>query len=103
MNSYHSNLIAVANRLGVRVTTPFSIMIGDKAATFQALFHGFGGRVGIVTDSDWSRIKPYAQTLLSLGYGFSCVELGKIDDDGMRDLLQDWGWFGNPDERPSWI
>lgn len=103
MDDYHSNLIAVANRIGVRVTTPSSIVIGKEVAKFSALFHSFGGEIGIVADSDWSRIQPHAQTLISLGYGYSCVQLSNIDDDGMRDLLRDWGWCGATDERPSWM
>ena len=95
--------LAVAEELGVRAITPYSMAIGGVQATFTAYFPHFGGSSGMITDPDWSVIKPHVDALLAAGFGYSCVSFGTgTDSEGLREVLVDWGWSGQPQDKPEW-
>jgi len=92
----------LGSRLGVEVTAPATIPVGDRSATFTALLPQFGGKSGMIADPDWEVISPYADALSRLGYGFSAVEIGsESDDESVKDMLRDWGWTA-AEPTPDW-
>jgi hypothetical protein len=93
---------ALASRLGIEVTAPVTVQVGDESATFAALLPQFGGRKGMIADPDWEAIDPHADALLRLGYGFSAIEIGSDpDDESTKEVLRDWGWTVS-EPMPDW-
>lgn len=95
--------LAVAKQLDVQVIASYKMTLDGKQITFAAYFQHFGGLCGIVTDPDWSVIRPHVDTLSAAGFGYSCVSFEKgIDLEGLREVLADWGWTGPPEDKPEW-
>ena len=93
----------LANRLGIEAVAPFALDVSGKRAVFAALIPQFGGTAGMIVDPDWSTIEPHQESLLSAGYGFSCLELGDADDDdSAREMFSDWGWSSDG-QPPDWL
>lgn len=87
--------------LGVRVTAPFTLIHENGEEAYEALVHDFGGPKGTLTgkihrDLTESRKREgyYASNLSD-----SCR---KYDRKLFQETLDDWQWFGNPDQKPSW-
>jgi hypothetical protein len=94
---------ALASRLGFEVIAPATVAVGDERVPFTALLPQFGAERGMIADPDWEKIKPYADALWELGYGYSVVKLrcNIADDESAQEMLRDWGWAA-PDPKPSW-
>ena len=88
--------------LGIRVTAPFSLVSKNgEEEVFEALVHDFGGPKGTLTgkihrDLTESRKREgyYASNLAD--------SYRKYDRKLFQETLDDWRWFGDPDQRPSW-
>ena len=103
MNPEIDSWWALALRLGVTVTAPASVFVGDEIVTFTALLPQFGARNGMIVDRDWGLIDPHSAALLKLGYGFSAVEIGTDDDDeSAQEMLRDWGWSSSEPTHQWW-
>jgi hypothetical protein len=93
--------------LGIDIVAPFELTFPDGTRMVaNALVKNFGAALGMVADDDWTTIGPHAETLIALGYGFSCVSIGPAKNYKRAStlcMLADWSWSGNPDERPNWL
>jgi len=96
------NLRMLAARNGVRVEAPFELTLTDGSrALCEAYFPDFGGPNGAVclcfgsTDELWGRYEGFWSSILGETY-----ETG--DDETLREMLDDWGWFGPADQAPAW-
>lgn len=103
MASEHESWLAVAADLGVRVISPFELIVHGTRVAFTALLPQFGGSAGMIIDPDWSVIKPHADALTKAGYGYSCISIDGSAPDEMRDVLLDWGWNGTTAQKPDWL
>jgi hypothetical protein len=96
-----------ANDLGIRVQHPFTFTTpaGVTATTQGVFLPDFGGPDGTLLtcrfDADdvyeFAEQTPYFRSALNPhSYEPYCREL-------YIDTLNDWGWFGDPSNRPSWF
>ncbi|HYV39094.1 MAG TPA: hypothetical protein VE988_25635 [Gemmataceae bacterium] len=95
-----------AEDLGIRVSAPFVLVEdGGKAHQFIALFPDFGGPHGtLILELDDYGTAPQL-VAQNLGYGWSCLNTGSYgcyDRDVWIETLDDWGWSGSTEHRPSW-
>src|SRR5690242_8116452 len=95
----------VAASLRIEVVAPASIQLdGGIEIAAAALVKGFGARNGMIADPDWSgTLQPVANSLRAAGYGYSAVEIDGCSEQGIIEMLRDWGWTGHPDRRPPWL
>jgi hypothetical protein len=97
--------LAAAADLGVRVVSPFTLSVnGDSPVDFIALFPDFGGPKGTVVCQfrDWM-----AKNAIASACGYYCSGLHpdsymRYDRDEFGNAFEEWGWHGNPSERPHW-
>ena len=103
MASTKDHWLAAAKKLGVQVIAPYDVKVDGSQVTFTAYLPCFGGRYGIVTDPDWSVIRPHVDALSAAGFGYSCVSFDREADlESLREVLADWGWTGPPEGKPEW-
>ena len=88
--------------LGIRVTAPFVLNIEGNHMAFEALVSDFGGRIGTVAvASETAHFRP---VLEQLGYFVSQLfpTYRAYSREHFIATLDDWRWFGSPNEVPSW-
>ncbi len=98
-----------ARRRGLRIEAPFAVKVQGETITVPVLLRDFGADRGMLLVTDWDLISRYADSLVELGFGYSCLfepdeeyrsgERG--DDAGLLACLADWGWSGDG-PAPSW-
>ena len=88
--------------LGIRVTAPFTLHVSEvEAVTYEAHIVDFGGPngtvVGVLDDklNDCRSLKGYYGSNLAPSYR-------NYNRQHFIDTLNDWGWFGPSELRPSW-
>ena len=88
--------------LGIRVTAPFSFP-GDREGVliYEAHVHDFGGPKGTVVGV----LDDVLRDDRSIA-GYYCSNLGvsyrTYNRQHFIDTLNDWGWYGPEELRPSW-
>jgi hypothetical protein len=97
--------LEAAQDLGVRVTAPFALTTqsGD-VETFEALIHDFGGPKGTVTGRVIGHRSDPVKSRTDDGYYASNLadSYRRYDRSLFVATLDDWKWFGNDKDRPSW-
>jgi hypothetical protein len=90
--------------LDIEVVAPCHLDLSGVRMQFTALLPQFGAPAGKVLDADWASIEPHTSSLLTAGYGFSCVGSGDPADDiaGVQEMLSDWGWSATS-PKPDWV
>lgn len=97
-----------ASKLGVRVEFDFRPTLAHVPnLTPVARLPDFGAPNGMLVFLAYDQVQSYTQQLLEAGYGFSVLGEPAInqefDLDAFRDMLIDWGWSGDPQEKPAWL
>ena len=87
----HPSIEKMRSLFQLDVESPFELRIDGNDCVFQCLIKGYGAKLGMVVDSDWSKLAPVADKLTELGYGYSCMDILDPDMNGMEDVLNDWG------------
>ncbi len=94
--------------LGIRVTAPFMLIDENgRQETYEALIHDFGGPRGTLTGKI-DRFGPYhgdhTESRSKAGYFASNLANGyrKYDRELFAATLDDWQWFGEEGQQPSW-
>jgi hypothetical protein len=82
---------AVGSRFGIEVNAPCEITLSDGSRFNATALVRVGPPNGMVVDPRWATLEPYADRLVSDGFGFSAVA---IDGDlaSVVEMLKDWGW-----------
>jgi len=95
--------------LGIVVESPFSVKVGDESVNAIALVHEFGSEAGtIVLSLDYLPLTDFlalGERLKKLGYFSTAINPRSYvpySRDRYVNALVDWGWRGDPAERPSW-
>ncbi len=96
----------IAMRWGLSIEAPFVVEVADEEITVPVLLRDFGATRGMLLVTDFDLISAYADDLVDLGYGFSCLSAPTgvthpDDDDALMEMLADWGWSGNGSP-PAW-
>ena len=88
--------------LGIRATAPFTLHVSDlEAITYEAHVLDFGGPKGTVTGVlddkliDCRSVQGYYWSNLAPSYR-------SYKRKCFIETLNDWGWFGPSELRPSW-
>ena len=94
--------LEAAKDLGIRVTAPFSVQASEREPIiYEALILDFGGPKGTVVGVLDDKLGDCRAT-----HGYYCSNLSSSYRDYGRqhfiDTLNDWGWFGPLELRPSW-
>jgi hypothetical protein len=94
--------LEAAKDLGIRVTAPFALRNAeDEQVTYEAHILDFGGPkgsvVGVLDDQlrDWRATQGYYCSNLAPSYR-------RYERKHFIDTLNDWGWYGPTELRPSW-
>ena len=98
--------VKAASNLGLDIVTPFVIDLGAERITVDVLLRDFGARLGMLIVSDYKAIAPFTERLVEAGFGYSTMSVESAElyaHDDFRDVLEDWGWSGVPEKRPSWL
>ncbi len=99
--SFQIKWCEIAVRWKLKIETPFAVPVSFGSLTVPVLLHNFGASKGMLLVTDFKAIAPYADELVSLGFGYSCLSEPRkpydpeTDDDSLREMLEDWGWTGS--------
>jgi hypothetical protein len=95
-----------ASRYGLSVAIPFTLALDAETLTVPVLLRQFGAAKGMLLVTDYALIRPHADQIVGLGYGYSCLSEPESpredDDEAFVDMLRDWGWSGNGSP-PAWL
>lgn len=90
--------VEAARDLGFQFIPGFTLQDGADTLTYLGLVREYGSDRGmlVVTERDYERHVRLAD---KHGYGYSCMSehLEPYDRDSFVDVLNDWGWTGDPD------
>jgi hypothetical protein len=88
--------------LGIGVTAPFALRIGDREVAFEALIRDFGSPMGTIAVA--SETSSFGPSLQRLGYFVSQLfpSYRAYSREHFIATLDDWRWFGPSGEQPSW-
>lgn len=92
-----------ASSLGVRVLAPHSVDCSDGTVlVVEAFLPDFGGPQGVVGVA----LDDRERCERAIGTNHFVSQLAssyrRFDVTRFRDTLNDWQWFGSPDDRPGW-
>jgi hypothetical protein len=100
--------LSAAEDLGIDVIAPFVLPVDDGEVRCVALLREFGHRNGMLVRRggvpEWKAAVGLLNRAVELGYGVTHVgrSYSVYERDKYIDLLNDWGWHGNPDAAPDW-
>ena len=66
-------------KFNLEIESPFTLIVGGKPVSFDALIKGYGAPNGMVIDSDGNKLIKLSAGFSSLNYGFSCLNLNASD------------------------
>ncbi len=86
----------MAGKHALTVDVPFSLQFADGGSiSVEVRLHGYGANNGMLILSDYSTIESRRDEIVKMGYGYSCFSQPSEDeidsDDGLGDILDDWG------------
>ena len=95
--------------LGFEVEAPFQVCLPNAGSiTVDLLVKNFGAKNGMLIVTDFNKISDFADYLVNnMGYGYSTLSDYNVGDpyiqEDLVEVLQDWGWTGDPAKQPSWL
>lgn len=69
----------------------------------------FGSKKGILVHANTSEFHQFSDEIVSEGYAGSSFddedspELLDSDIESIKEVLNDWGWYGSEIDKPEWI
>lgn len=104
-----NNLIKIwekaSSDLGLSIITPFVLEV--ETNTFievDLLVKDFGADKGMLILQKFGIISMYEKKIIDMGYGYSVMSEPADNEEYIRsdfiELLNDWGWSGDPNMRP---
>jgi len=97
--------IKAGRALGVEVIAPFAFESRERSIRCTAFIRHFGRPDGtVVVPIDSPDCQSVAEAASEAGY--YCSFLAPVYEQFDRDLfvstLDDWGWFGDEEDKPAW-
>ena len=99
-----------AKELDLEIVVPYELKTKAFSVTAQVLLKNFGGEKGMLIVSDYRIIEPHRNEVIKLGYGFSTMTEPEQnwpftgeEKEAFIEMLDEWGWTGDPDEEPEWL
>lgn len=92
--------------LGIRVVAPYPLPTGNgKEVRCEAFLPDFGSPSGaaVLSPKTERQIRPVVKAMEGLWYSVH-GRLDRLAYERSRfvDVLEDWGWFGPAEQKPSW-
>ncbi len=108
MNSLKEEWKIAAKDLKIEIKASFTLFLpSGKKIEAELLVKNFGAKNGMIIITDYDKIKPFVDEITKLNYGYSTLEqplpTEKYNRDYFIELLNDWGWSGDNNKKPSWI
>ncbi len=94
--------IEAGRRMGFRVIAPFVFRFSGREHSCVALLPDFGSAKGMLIRSQ-NADGTFMSDASEAGFGFTHVEIAGASNQGLIDMLSDWGWAGAASARPTWI
>jgi len=97
---------AARDDLGIEIVAPYEVDLGNNIKfRAEVLVKNFGGEKGMLIVTDYNAIEPYAEQLVSLGYGWSVLEepTEPYNREIFIHMLSEWEWTGDEARKPHWI
>jgi len=96
MTPLQRHWLALAKKHGLVIDVPFSLRLPDKTEIrAEVRLQGYGAKNGMLLISEATDVMKNHNQITAMGYGFSCLsqpsEKHIGSDDGLTDLLTDWG------------
>lgn len=96
-----------AEALTFEIVVPYSVELSPGVQIdATALVKGFGARMGMLIVTDFSQVRSQLAALDAAGFGFSVLDAPASTDpfniEEYAEMLRDWGWAGDEEDRPSW-
>lgn len=94
--------------LRLQLVVPFCLELAS-GHEIKALFlvKYFGAPNGMLVFGCYEDVSPYIDEVVKAGYGFSVLdeplENEEYDKDECIEVLADWGWGGNMEDKPDWL
>ena len=104
MTAFQEYWLRAAQQFGLKVQIPFHVELDGERLVAPVLLEEFGAPRGMVLVTQYQDIALVSERLVDAGFGYSCLSesLGTdIDNEGLFEILRDWGWSGTGDA-PSW-
>lgn len=98
--------LTAAVDLGIAVTAPARLTVGDQVEDFDALIEDFGSQAGTAVVALGSATPARAEMARTVGVFLSELSGGAYEEYDRTlfiDTLRDWGWFGEPSLAPDWL
>lgn len=97
-----------ATDLGLQLVTPFCLMLTpEHELKALLLIKKFGAPNGMLVFSGYDEISSYVDDIARAGYGFSVLDepldFEEYSKDEYIELLGDWGWSGDMENKPDWL
>jgi hypothetical protein len=95
----------VALAFQLEIVAPFTLDLRTGPVTIPVLLKNFGGSRGMLLIPEFEKWEPYLNEMVTLGFGISTLtpDDSEPDRDVVVELLNDWGWSGSPQNKPSWL
>lgn len=104
--------LQTCNKLGVDITAPYVIEVDGKTVKYLAFLPDYGGAKGtVICPMDLPKVGP-DENLRKIarlkGFFVSSINVspyakGNVNEKVFQEMLEDWGYYGSEEKRPSWF
>jgi hypothetical protein len=105
----HSSILiqawqAAAQDLGIEIVVPFVLTLKNGGQVQADLLVKDFGPMLVATEAAEATFRRLGDQIAAEGYGYSmlCGEELVYDREHFIEILNDWGWTGAEDRRPTW-
>lgn len=100
--------LRMGNEIGFKIIAPYVLNYNNKELNCFAFLPNFGSSRGMILDiifaPDYETDREISDACNGLGLYFSFISYDSFitaDKKGFCDALVDWGYFGEPDSKPT--
>lgn len=92
-----------ANELRLNIEVPFFLSVENRLFEFPLHIKDFGGKKGMLVLPE-NYTEEYFNIAREQGYFYSAlsVSYNKYNRELFIETLEDWGYFGDTDNKPNW-
>jgi hypothetical protein len=108
MNRLAEWICRACNQLGLRVEPDFKVVLnGGREFPTIARIPNLGAHNGMLVFASYDDIVDYQNELVESGYAYAVLDEPRQDEDfeleSFREMFLDWGWSGDPTDKPHWM
>jgi hypothetical protein len=99
-------LLNMSSGVGLKIDMGFELKLeGGHVIHSIARIPSFGGVNGMLIVHSHEDVRPYSDEVIRSGFGYSVFDEGDGydgDPEVAMAILTDWGWRGDPENKPAW-